>query len=87
MEGPPSTPALQQYLDRLGVTLEPGWRAEVTDLEGRTREYSIPELLVMLVVAMRLNVRVLSTRMNAGFVHKRGDCMQVEQAAQDGAPS
>jgi len=28
-EGRPSTPALQQYLDRLGVTLEPGWRAEI----------------------------------------------------------
>jgi SAM-dependent MidA family methyltransferase len=28
-EGPPSTPALGRYLDRLGVTLEPGWRAEI----------------------------------------------------------
>jgi SAM-dependent MidA family methyltransferase len=28
-EGPPSTPALQSYLDRLGVTLEPGWRVEI----------------------------------------------------------
>jgi SAM-dependent MidA family methyltransferase len=28
-EGPPSTPALQEYLDRLGVTLEPGWRGEI----------------------------------------------------------
>ncbi|MBI3491295.1 MAG: SAM-dependent methyltransferase [Acidobacteria bacterium] len=28
-EGPPSTPALQEYLDRLGVTLEPGWRVEI----------------------------------------------------------
>jgi SAM-dependent MidA family methyltransferase len=28
-EGPPSTPGLQEYLDRLGVTLEPGWRAEI----------------------------------------------------------
>jgi SAM-dependent MidA family methyltransferase len=29
VEGPPSTPALQHYLDRLGVALEPGWRAEI----------------------------------------------------------
>ncbi|MBZ5560244.1 MAG: SAM-dependent methyltransferase, partial [Acidobacteriia bacterium] len=29
IEGPPSTPALQAYLDRLGVTLEPGWRVEI----------------------------------------------------------
>ena len=29
VEGPPSTPALAEYLDRLGVTLEPGWRAEI----------------------------------------------------------
>jgi SAM-dependent MidA family methyltransferase len=29
VEGPPSTPALQQYLDRIGVTLEIGWRAEI----------------------------------------------------------
>jgi len=29
VEGPPSTPDLQAYLDRLGVTLEPGWRGEV----------------------------------------------------------
>ena len=28
-ERPPSTPALAQYLDRLGVTLEPGWRVEI----------------------------------------------------------
>jgi SAM-dependent MidA family methyltransferase len=28
-EAPPSTPALAEYLDRLGVTLEPGWRAEI----------------------------------------------------------
>jgi SAM-dependent MidA family methyltransferase len=28
-EGPPSTPALQAYLDRLDVTLEPGWCAEI----------------------------------------------------------
>jgi len=28
-EGPPSTPELQAYLDRLGVTLEPGWRVEI----------------------------------------------------------
>ena len=28
-EGPPSTPALAHYLERLGVTLEPGWRAEI----------------------------------------------------------
>jgi len=41
----------------------------------------------MLAVAMRLNVRVLSTRMNAGFIHKLGDCMQEAQAAQGGAPA
>ena len=29
VEGPPSTPALAEYLDRLGVTLEPGWRVEI----------------------------------------------------------
>jgi SAM-dependent MidA family methyltransferase len=29
LEGPPSTPALQKYLDRLGVLLEPGWRVEI----------------------------------------------------------
>jgi len=29
VEGPPSTPALAAYLDRLGVTLEPGWRVEI----------------------------------------------------------
>ena len=29
VEGPPSTPALAEYLDRLGVALEPGWRAEI----------------------------------------------------------
>ncbi len=28
-EGPPSTPALAEYLDRLGVTLETGWRVEI----------------------------------------------------------
>lgn len=28
-EGPPSTPALGDYLDRLGVDLEPGWRVEI----------------------------------------------------------
>jgi SAM-dependent MidA family methyltransferase len=28
-EGPPSTPALEDYLERIGVTLEPGWRAEI----------------------------------------------------------
>jgi SAM-dependent MidA family methyltransferase len=28
-EGPPSTPALQEYLDALGVQLEPGWRVEI----------------------------------------------------------
>src|SRR4029450_3881014 len=26
---PPSTPALQEYLDALGVQLEPGWRVEI----------------------------------------------------------
>ena len=29
VEGPPSTPALQAYLDRLGIALEPGWRVEI----------------------------------------------------------
>src|SRR5262245_20097947 len=29
VEGPPSTPALADYLARLGVRLEPGWRAEI----------------------------------------------------------
>ncbi|HEY7290871.1 MAG TPA: SAM-dependent methyltransferase [Vicinamibacterales bacterium] len=29
VEGPPSTPALQEYLDRLDVRLEPGWRVEI----------------------------------------------------------
>lgn len=29
IEGPPSTPALQAYLDRAGVRLEPGWRTEI----------------------------------------------------------
>jgi SAM-dependent MidA family methyltransferase len=28
-EGLPSTPALAAYLERLGVTLEPGWRVEI----------------------------------------------------------
>jgi SAM-dependent MidA family methyltransferase len=29
IEGPPSTPALQECLDRLHVQLEPGWRVEI----------------------------------------------------------
>jgi SAM-dependent MidA family methyltransferase len=29
VEGLPSTPALAEYLDRLGITLEPGWRVEI----------------------------------------------------------
>jgi SAM-dependent MidA family methyltransferase len=29
VEGPPSTPALAEYLARLHVTLEPGWRVEI----------------------------------------------------------
>ena len=29
VEGPPSTPALAEYLDRIGVGLEQGWRVEV----------------------------------------------------------
>jgi SAM-dependent MidA family methyltransferase len=29
VEGPLSTPALAEYLERLGVTLEPGWRVEI----------------------------------------------------------
>jgi SAM-dependent MidA family methyltransferase len=28
-EGPPSTPALAAYLERVGAALEPGWRAEI----------------------------------------------------------
>jgi SAM-dependent MidA family methyltransferase len=28
-EGPLSTPLLQRYIDRLGITLEPGWRVEI----------------------------------------------------------
>jgi len=30
IEASPSTPALQEYLDRLGVALEPGWRVEIS---------------------------------------------------------
>ena len=29
VEGPPSTPALAEYLERLGIRLEPGWRVEI----------------------------------------------------------
>ena len=29
VEGPPSTPALAEYLDRIAARLEPGWRVEV----------------------------------------------------------
>jgi SAM-dependent MidA family methyltransferase len=29
IEGPPSTPALAEYLQRVGAKLEPGWRAEI----------------------------------------------------------
>jgi len=29
VEGSPSTPALAEYLERAGVTLEPGWRGEI----------------------------------------------------------
>jgi SAM-dependent MidA family methyltransferase len=29
VEGPPSTPRLEEYLVRLGVALEPGWRVEI----------------------------------------------------------
>jgi SAM-dependent MidA family methyltransferase len=29
VDGPLSTPALSEYLEQLGVTLEPGWRAEI----------------------------------------------------------
>ena len=28
-----------------------------------------------MVIVVRVNVRVLTVRMNAGFVHKRCDCM------------
>ena len=31
-----------------------------------------PELVVVMPVAVRVSVRVLAARMNAGFVHKRG---------------
>jgi SAM-dependent MidA family methyltransferase len=45
VEGPPSTPLLTSYFDRLNVSLEPGWRAEVNlraldwirDASGRLR--------------------------------------------------
>ena len=30
LEGPPSTPMLREYLDREGIQLEPGWRAEIS---------------------------------------------------------
>jgi SAM-dependent MidA family methyltransferase len=33
VEGPPSTPELGEYLARLGVELQPGWRAEI-NLQG-----------------------------------------------------
>src|SRR5439155_15774724 len=29
VEGPPSTPALAEYLDRIAARLEPGWRVEI----------------------------------------------------------
>jgi SAM-dependent MidA family methyltransferase len=29
VEGPPSTPALAEYLERLDIALEPGWRVEI----------------------------------------------------------
>jgi hypothetical protein len=29
----------------------------------------------MLAVAVHVDVGVLAARMNAGFIHKRGDCM------------
>ncbi len=35
VEGPPSTPALAEYLDRLGVTLEPGWPRGNQPARGR----------------------------------------------------
>jgi SAM-dependent MidA family methyltransferase len=34
IEGPPSTPELESYLDRLGVRLEPGWRARSTSAQS-----------------------------------------------------
>ena len=39
-------------------------------------------MFAMRIVAVRTDVRVLTTRMNAGFIHKRSDCMQKAQAAQ-----
>jgi SAM-dependent MidA family methyltransferase len=30
IEGPPSTPALARYLDALGISMQPGWRAEIS---------------------------------------------------------
>jgi len=41
-------------------------------------------MVAMGVMAVRLDVRVLPTRMNAGFIHKRCDCMHKSQAAQGG---
>jgi hypothetical protein len=41
----------------------------------------------MFVMAARVDVCVLAARMNAGFIHKRSDCMQKAQAAQGGAPA
>jgi hypothetical protein len=41
-------------------------------------------VMVGVLVTVRLHVRVLATGMNAGFVHKRCDCMQKAQAAQGG---
>ena len=29
VEGPPSTPALAEYLNRIGIALQPGWRVEI----------------------------------------------------------
>jgi len=29
VEGPPSTPALAEYLNRIGIELQPGWRVEI----------------------------------------------------------
>jgi hypothetical protein len=40
---------------------------------------------VVLAMRVDVDVRVLATRMNAGFIHKRSDCMQEAQAAQAGA--
>jgi hypothetical protein len=41
-------------------------------------------VMLAMLVTVRLHMSVLATGMNAGFVHKRCDCMQKAQAAQGG---